>query len=107
MQKERYTKTELIEPEFSAMREAGKTRREIAEHFGLEIKQIEWWVSRCNRQQEKRKAGIMPRPKGRPRRDGQTPHQSEAAEIKRLRMENQLLRDFLRLGGRGCGWYIF
>ena len=103
MQKRRYTKIELIEPEIIAMREAGKTRREIAEHFGLEIKQIEWWASRYNRQQEKRKAGIMPRPKGRPRRDGQKLHQSEAAEIKRLRMENQLLRDFLRLGGRGCG----
>ena len=40
---------------------------------------------------------------GRPRKDGQPLHQSEAAELKRLRMENQLLRDFLELGERRCG----
>lgn len=49
MRKRVYTKIEANEPEIIAMCGAGKTRREIAEYFGLELKQIEWWVSRYNR----------------------------------------------------------
>ena len=87
-----------IEPEIVAMREAGKTRREIAEHFGLEVRQIVWWVSRYNRKQAKLAAGIAPRPKGRPRKDGipRNIEAEQAYEINRLRMENKLLRDFLQ-----------
>ena len=85
------------------MREAGKTRREIAEHFGLEKRQIAWWVSRYNKAQAKlAAAGISPRPKGRPRKDT-APRDivaEQAFEINRLKMENKLLRDFLQLIGR-------
>ena len=84
------------------MREAGKTRREIAEHFGLDKRQIPWWVSRYNRAQAKLAAGISPRPKGRPRKDA-VPRDvvaEQAFEINRLKMENKLLRDFLQLTGR-------
>ena len=84
------------------MREAGKTRREIAEHFGLEKRQIVWWVSRYNRAQAKLAAGISPRPKGRPRKDA-VPRDvvvEQAFEINLLEMENKLLRDFLQLTGR-------
>lgn len=100
MRKRKYAKISEIEPAIIAMRSAGKTRREIAERFGLEIKQIEWWVSRYNRKQAKLAAGIAPRPKGRPRKDGQPQQQSEHEELERLRMENKLLRDFLQLTGR-------
>jgi transposase len=100
--KRKYTKIKEIEPEIIAMREAGKTRREIAEHFGLEKQQIVWWVSRYNKAQAKLAAGIMPRPKGRPRKDA-PPRDvvaEQAYEINRLKMENRLLRDFLQLTGR-------
>ena len=100
MNKRKYTNIKTIEPEIIAMRKAGKTRREIAEHFGLEKRQIVWWVSRYNKAQAKLSAGIAPRPKGRPRKDGQPPQQSEKSELERLRMENKLLRDFLQLTGR-------
>ena len=102
MSKRKYTKLEAIEAVIIAMRAAGKTRREIAEHFGLEDKQIKGWVSRYNRKQAKLAAGIEPRPKGRPRKD-EKPRNVEAEqayEINRLRMENKLLRDFLRFTGR-------
>ena len=102
MSKRRYTKIKEIEPEIIEMRKAGKSRREIAEHFGLEVCQIEWWVSRYNRSQAKKAAGIVSRPKGRPRKN--TPSENiveeQAKEIARLKMENQLLRDFLQLTGR-------
>ena len=85
MKKRKYTKVQVLEPEIVSMQEAGKTHKEIAEHFGLERSQVKKCLESC------------------PRKDGQPPHQSEAAELKRLRMENQLLRDFLELAGRGCG----
>ena len=102
MGKRVYTKLEANEPEIILMREAGKTRREIAAHLGLEVKQIGWWVSRYNRKQSKLAAGILPRPKGRPRQDAQPRdiESEQAYEINRLRMENKLLRDFLQFTGR-------
>ena len=100
MSKRSYTHINLIETEIIAMREAGKSRREIAEHFGLDKEQIKWWITRYNRKKKKLEAGIVPQPKGRPRKDGGTPHQQEKTELERLRMENKLLRDFLQLTGR-------
>ncbi len=50
----------------------------------------------------KLEAGVIPRPKGRPRKDA-VPRDivaQQAYEIQRLRMENKLLRDFLRSTGR-------
>ena len=91
-----------IEAEIMSMREAGQTLREIAVHFGIEKKQLENLVNRRNRRQRKMEAGIMPRPKGRPRKDA-TPRDTvteQAYEINRLKMENKLLRDFLQLTGR-------
>ncbi len=103
MGKRKYTKMQILEAEIASMHEDGKTHREIAEYFGLERSQVKHCLERFRRRRRKQAAGIQPRPKGRPRKDGQPPQQSEAAELKRLRMENQLLRDFLELAGRGCG----
>ena len=100
MKKRKYTNVKVIGPEIMELREAGKTRQEIADYFGLEKKQIINWITRHNRAQERITAGEQPRPKGRPRKDGQPPHQSERKEIERLRMENKLLRDFLRFTER-------
>ena len=100
MSKRSYTKIGAMEQELLAMRKSGKTNREIAERFGLELKQVKWWVTRYNRKQDKLRAGILPRPKGRSRKDGQPPHQGGQTELERLRMENRLLRDFLQSIGR-------
>ncbi len=103
MEKRTYTKIQVLEAEIMSMRKAGKTHREIAEHFGLERSQVKGFLKRFRSKQRKQAAGMQPKPKGRPRKDGQPPHRDEAAELKQLRMENQLLRDFLELAGRGCG----
>jgi transposase len=102
MSKRKYTHISAMENEIIAMREAGKSRREIAEHFGLKKEQIVWWVSRYNQRQAKLAAGILPRPKGRPRKDAPPRDMAaeQAYEIQRLKMENKLLRDFLRFTGR-------
>ena len=102
MSKRKYTKIQEIEPEIMSMRESGQTLREIAVHFGLEKRQLENLVNRRNRKQKRMEAGIMPRPKGRPRKDA-PPRDvvaEQAYEINRLKMENKLLRDFLQLTGR-------
>ena len=101
MSREKYTHVQVLLPEIRAMESAGKTKREIAEYFGLRDKYVvKQLLTRERRKEAKAQAGILPRPKGRPRKDGQPPHQQEKTELDRLRMENKLLRDFLQLTGR-------
>ena len=99
------------EKEILEMRKQGKSKREICEKFGFSIKQLTDFVTRYNRKQKKLAAGISIKPKGRPRKDGTelppsiqqlsklTQLQYELAmkerHIKRLEMENELMRDFL------------
>ena len=101
----KYTKIKGLEPEILAMRAAGKTREEIAEALGLEKVQIKSWINRYNKEQLRREAGILPKKKGRPRKNAESASTEEiikeqAYEIKRLKMENELLRDFLQSVGR-------
>lgn len=99
MSKKKWTRIKNYEPEIIRLREAGLTRQQIADELGLDKIQIKNWINRYNKGQSisfdtERKA------KGRPRKDGQPSKQDIEAELKRLRMENQLLRDFLRSTGR-------
>ena len=100
MSKRKYTHFAALEPVIIAMREEGHTNREIADHLGVEKRQIECWVNRRNRKEKKLAAGIPPKPKGRPRMRPLSTTEEYEQEISRLRMENKLLRDFLQLAGR-------
>ena len=98
MSKRKYTHVKVLEPEILKMRETGKSKREIAEHFGLTIEQVKELVKRYRRKERKISAGIIPKPQGHPRK-GAAHRNSEAElvyEINRLKMENKLLRDFLQ-----------
>ena len=104
------------EKEILEMRATGKTKREICEKFGFNMKQITNFVTRYNTKQRKLESGIELKRKGRPRKDGTelppsiqqlskvTQLQYELARkeqhIKRLEMENELMRDFLSLTER-------
>ena len=103
MENPNYTHVQMLLPEIEAMMAEGKTQREVAEYFGFKDKYV---VKRLlNRQREKRRkleAGIVPRPKGRPRKDA-APRDvatEQAYEIARLQMVNKLLRDFLQFAER-------
>lgn len=103
MENPNYTHVQMLLPEIEAMMAERKTQREVVEYFGFKDKYV---VKRLlNRQREKRRkleAGIVPRPKGRPRKDA-APRDvatEQAYEIARLRMENKLLRDFLQFAER-------
>ena len=103
MGKRNYTRVQVLLPEIKAMRAEGKTQREVAEYCGFRDKQVvKRLLERERRKERKLAAGILPRPKGRPRKDA-APFffkQKTAYEIQRLQMENKLLRDFLRFTGR-------
>lgn len=103
MKKREYTHVEMLVPEIEAMLSAGKTQREVAEQFGFKNKYVV--KNLLKRQREKRRklaAGIVPRPKGRARKDSKPRDitAEQAYEIQRLQIENKLLRDFLQSAGR-------
>lgn len=103
MKKRNYTHVQALLPEIKDMLAEGKSQREVAEYYGFPDKQVvKELLKRERRKERKLEAGIIPRPKGRPRKDT-APRDivaEQAYEIRRLRMENQLLRDFLHCTGR-------
>ena len=96
MGKRTYTHVKELENIIIFMREAGMTRQEIADDLGLTKEQIKSWVTRYNRRNKKIVEGIVLKPKGRPRKYPLDSKEAYEREIIRLRMENQLLRDFLQ-----------
>ena len=103
MSKRNYTHVQELLPEIKAMLASGKTQREVAEHFGFRDKYVvKRLMNRERAKQRKEEEGIAIRPKGRPRKDAKPRDvvAEQAYEIRRLRMENELLRDFLRSAER-------
>jgi len=97
MSKRKYTNLKALLPEIKEMIAEGKSHREIEERFGLTGERPVHHLLKQERCREKKlAAGIAPKPKGRPRRDGQVAKQDVQKELERLRMENKLLRDFLQ-----------
>ena len=95
MSKRKYTHMIQMESIILQMKEDGMVHREIAAELGLTTEQ----VKSCMWRYLKRKKAMSyesPKPKGRPRKDGQPPKQDVQKEIERLQMENKLLRDFLQ-----------
>lgn len=98
----KYTKINQYEKEILQWKSEGITIREIARRLGMEYSQIHNWISRYNERQRKLKAGILPRKKGRPHKDSEPRDivAEQAYIIQRLKMENELLRDFMQFMGR-------
>ena len=99
----KYEKVQELLPIIKVRLAEGKTQREIASEFGLKDKYVVKHLPKREREKERKAAaGITLRPKGRPRKDS-APRDiiaEQAYEIQRLRMENELLRDFLSLTGK-------
>ena len=96
MSKRKYVHIKGLEEMVISMRGSGMTRQEIADALGLDKIQVKNCVYRYNHRRTLLALGYEPRPKGRPRKDGQAPKQNLQKEVERLRMENKLLRDFLQ-----------
>ena len=103
MEKRNYAHVQALLPEIKAMLAEGKSQREAAEYDSFRDKQVvKRLLEREWRKEHKLEAGSLPRPKGRPRKDA-APRAivaEQAYEIQRLRLEDNLLRDFLQFTGR-------
>lgn len=95
-----YVKMEGLTEEVFRRKAAGETNREIGERFGLTKRQVEQLVNRQNRKQRLVANGYSPRPKGRPRKDAADENVRQQNELIQLRMQVELLRNFLLEAGR-------
>lgn len=97
----RYTKVEHIAEAVMNRKACGETNRQIGESLGLSQKQIKQLVTRQNKKAQLLiQQGHMFRPKGRPRKTEATQEQKQACEMMKLKMEVELLRNFLCAAGR-------
>jgi transposase len=88
----------VIIEEVLRMKAQGMTHRAIGEEYGLTMIQIKKLVERDRK--SKRMLPKPSRPKGRPRKRPLTVEENYNQEIKRLKMEVELLRSFLQAAGR-------
>ena len=95
-----YTKVEALSEEVFRRKAAGETNREIGARFGLSKAQIKELVKRQNRKQRLIASGYVPQPKGRPRKGLLNEEQKRNNELIELRMQVELLRNFLSEVGR-------
>ena len=94
MSQREYTHVQMLLPEIKQMLASGKTQREVAEYYGFKDKLVVKELLRRERKKE-----IQGVPKQRGRKPAKT-LQEYKYENKRLKMENELLRDFLQLTER-------
>lgn len=97
----KYTKVEGLTAVIRARKAAGETNRAIGESYGLSLKQVKGLISRQNRKERMVAAGYIPRPKGRPRKKAASEEVRQHDELVKLRMQVELLRNFLSEAGRG------
>lgn len=106
------------EKEILELRKQGKSRKEICELLGFSPKQLHNFITRYNKKQRMFEAGQEIHKKGRPsKKDNEIPPSIQRLDklaqmryviaskdryIKRLEMENELMRDFLSLTERKC-----
>ena len=111
-----YRHIKQYENEILQLKSEGLTHREIGERLGFEQIKIKKFLERYRINQKKLSSGITIKPKGRPRKDGaglppsvqqlsklsqlQYKLASKERYIKRLEMENELMRYFLSLTER-------
>ena len=96
----KYTKVEELSEIIRARKAAGETNRAIGESYGLSLKQVKGLISRQNRKERMLAAGYVPHPKGRPRKEAASDEVKQHNELVKLRMQVDLLRNFLSEAGR-------
>lgn len=75
----------------------GVTHKQLAQEYGKPYKTIKNMCTRENNKIRRKEAGVLPRTRG---RKEAVSLQEYKYENKRLKMENELLRDFLHVTGR-------
>ena len=96
----KHTKVEGLTEIIQQRKANGETNREIAESYGLSKYQVKQLMARQNRKERRIAAGYIPRPKGRPRKETASEETKRNNEVVLLRMQVELLRNFLYEAGR-------
>ena len=96
----KYTKVEELAEIVRERHQQGESYREIAVSYGLEMKQVKKLMERQRRKERMQAAGYIPRPKGRPRKEPVSEEVNQHNELVKLRMQVELLRNFLSEAGR-------
>ena len=96
----KYTKVEELAEIVRERHQQGESYREIAVSYGLEMKQVKKLMERQHRKKRMQAAGYIPRPKGRPRKEAASEEVNQHNELVKLRMQVELLRNFLSEAGR-------
>ena len=94
------TQAEALSDAVVRRKAAGETNREIGVHFGLRKAQVKGLVNRQNRKQRLIANGYVPQPKGRTHKASISEEQKRNKELIELRMQVELLRNFLFEAGR-------
>ena len=111
-----YKHISQYEKEILGLKKQGLTKREIGEKLGFSMDQVHNFITRYNRKQRMIEAGKSIHKRGRPcEKDNELPPSIQKLDklaqmryeiaskdryIKRLEMENELIRDFLSLTER-------
>ena len=106
-----YQHISKYEKEILELKAQGLTRKEIGAKLGFTKEQVHNFITRYNEKQRKLKAGVALKAKGRPAKDYKITEDMKINELKyiiarkdsklkRLEMENELMRDFLSLTER-------
>lgn len=107
----KYSRIGKYENEIIEMWTNGMTLREIGEKLGFTLQEMKDFKSRYNKKQRRIEAGKSLKAKGRPPKDYEVTEDMKVAKlkyiiarkdskIKRLEMENELMRDFLSAAER-------
>ncbi len=96
----KYAKVEQLTEIVRERHLQGETYREIAASLGLEMKQVKKLMERQRRKERMLAAGYIPRPKGRPRKEPASEEEKQHNELVKLRMQVELLQNFLSEAGR-------
>ncbi len=96
----KYTKIEMLSEEIFRRKAAGETNREIGASYGLSKEQIKQLVNRQNHKKRLIAHGYVLRHKGRPQKNPADKETLRNNELIMLRMQVDLLRNFLLEAGR-------
>jgi len=96
----KYTKVEGMIRIIEERARRGETYREIGASLGLSREEVRGAMHRHHAKERKLAAGYIPRPKGRPCKEPASEEVRQNNEIVQLRMQVELLRNFLYEAGR-------
>ena len=96
----KYTNVERLTRIIEERAKAGETYREIGTALGLTREEVRGAMHRLHAKERKIAAGYIPRPKGRPCKEPASEEAKQHNELVKLRMQVELLRNFLSEAGR-------